>query len=206
MLQTKELLPGRKMLLEQLDEHFAILGKYNITNLSELLCALNLKNKLTAFSRMSGINLNYLTLLRREAQSYIARPVPLHEMPVTNGEMVERLYNMQIKNSKHLFLKAYKRKDRGHLSLNGNFNYAELNTLVHLCDLIRITGVGPIFARILFDAGIHSLSAFIGTDKILLSKTINEGMESFKVTGKISPRDIEYCLDYALYLPDVLEK
>jgi hypothetical protein len=82
----------------------------------------------------------------------------------------------------------------------------KLLELVQLCDLVRITGVGPVFARIIFDSGICSVKKFMSIDSAdlldILSKTnTDKGLTKVKF-GK---KDIEYCKELGKYLPLVLE-
>ena len=77
ILLTKEILPGRSILKEDLDERFDILKTKKIKTLSDLLETLKTKQKIDRFSKETGLTVEYLTILRREANSYVSVPVKL---------------------------------------------------------------------------------------------------------------------------------
>lgn len=77
ILLTKEILPGRIILKEDLDERFDILKTKKIKTLSDLLETLKTKQKIDRFSKETGLTVEYLTILRREANSYVSVPVKL---------------------------------------------------------------------------------------------------------------------------------
>jgi hypothetical protein len=70
--------------------------------------------------------------------------------------------------------------------------------------LIRITGVGPVFARIIYDSGISSVREFLSVDSYelleLLSKT-NQEKGLTKV--RFSKKDIDYCKELGKNLTKV---
>ena len=69
ILLTKEILPGRIILKEDLDERFDILKTKKIKTLSDLLETLKTKQKMDRLSKETGLTVEYLTILRREANS-----------------------------------------------------------------------------------------------------------------------------------------
>ena len=70
ILKTRELLPGRIILKEKLDERFEILKANGINSLADLLDALKSKNRLISFSKQVNLNEEYLIILKREAKSF----------------------------------------------------------------------------------------------------------------------------------------
>ncbi|MCP4418518.1 MAG: DUF4332 domain-containing protein, partial [Chloroflexi bacterium] len=66
-LQTRNLIPSRASLKDELDARFSILENSGITNLKELVDALKTKAKVEQFSRETSVPIEYLTLLNREA-------------------------------------------------------------------------------------------------------------------------------------------
>jgi hypothetical protein len=80
ILETSEVLPGRKILKEEISERFEILESMGIRNLQELMDALRTKVKVERFSQDSGLPQEYLVILRREANSYIPKPVNLKDI------------------------------------------------------------------------------------------------------------------------------
>lgn len=160
-LKSRDLIPSRAMLKEDIDSSFEILERCGITNLKELTNALNSKQKIEQFSRESGLTIEYLTLLNREAKSYLSKPVRLDKFPGVRKEHLDKLENLGIRNSKQLFLQAQEKGEREGLSEDSGISVDVLNELIGLSDLSRIYGVGPVFARMIYDVGIMSVQDFV---------------------------------------------
>ncbi len=75
ILKTKDILPGRIVLKDNIDERFDMLKSKAIYSLKNLLETLKTKPKIDRFSKDSGLTVDYLMILRREANSYISVPV-----------------------------------------------------------------------------------------------------------------------------------
>ena len=91
ILLTKEILPGRIILKEDLDERFDILKTKKIKTLSDLLETLKTKQKIEKFSKETGLTVEYLTILRREANSYMSVPVKLIDLPFVETDIISKL-------------------------------------------------------------------------------------------------------------------
>ena len=115
-LLSREMIPSRKALKKDLERRFEILEKMDILNLKELIKALKNKKKTEKFSASSGIFVDYLILLLREANSYLPNPVPLNKFPDVSSGDLNRLMGKGIMNSRHLFEQAGLDKDRKELA------------------------------------------------------------------------------------------
>ena len=113
------------------------------------------------YTRDFAHSLEYLTLLNREAKSYLSKPIRLNKFPEIQTRYLERLDDVGIRNSKQLFVEAQDQKKRERLSKETDIPLEALNELIGLSDLSRIYGVGPVFARIIYDVGIKSVKAFV---------------------------------------------
>jgi nucleotidyltransferase/DNA polymerase involved in DNA repair len=160
-LETREMIPSRVSLKDNLDERFQVLENAGIINLQELLDVLKTRPKIEQFSEMTRLPIEYLTLLNREAKSYLPNPVRLDKLPGIQGSVVEKLEAIGIKNSRHLFNAAQDKTKREALALKLQVPISIVNELVGLSDLLRVYGVGPVFARMIYDVGIHSIQEFI---------------------------------------------
>lgn len=201
MLETKDILPGRRILLEDMEKRFAALASMGIKNLSELRAALRNQAKREAFAQKSGLPLDYLVILRREINSYLSRPFNLEKIPGVNPEYVERLAAVGIKHTKHLFKRALSPADWAALAEAANVPDDALLELVKLSDLARIVGVGPVSVRALYDAGIETPEAF-------LTYSVEELLAKVRAVEEMAAstrKDIEYCLETAQYLPKAIE-
>jgi len=206
ILITGEVLPGRKILKEKISERFEILKSMGIRNLKELIEALKTKVKVERFSQESGLPKDYLIILRREANSYIPRPVNLKDIPGVDSEYIERLAAVGIKHTKHLFERARFKRDRAELSRLVNVPTDTLLELVKLSDLARIGGVGPVFARIFLDAGIDTLEKLSNSsaDEVF-ERTIAVNKEKGYTKVMATLKDVKLCVNTARELPKVIE-
>jgi hypothetical protein len=155
------MIPSRISLKDHLDERFKTLEINGITNLKELIDALKTKPKIEHFSIETGLTIEYLTLLKREAKSYLPNPVRIDKFAGISSKFVDRLETEGIKNTRQLFNQAKDKDERERLSQKTEIPIEILNELVCLSDLARAYGVGPVFARIIYDVGIKSIKEFV---------------------------------------------
>ena len=160
-LQTRDMIPSRASLKEELEVRFQILEDRGITNLKELIDVLKTKKKVEQFSQETGLSIEYLTLLNREAKSYLSKPIRLDKFPDIQTRYLERLDEVGIRNSRQLFIEAQNKNRRERLSKETDIPLEVLNELIGLSDLSRIYGVGPVFARMMYDVGIKSVKEVI---------------------------------------------
>lgn len=160
-LLGRELIPSRKPLKVNLEGNLAALEQMGISSVDELLSSLKNKNKLKEVSQKTGIEEGYLTLLRREANSYFPAPVALHKFPGISKETVQHLADHGVKNSKQFFEWIHEEKGLSRLAAETGIALEILTRLAGLADLARAFGVGPVFADLLYNAGIHSLEEFL---------------------------------------------
>ena len=193
-IQSRDMIPSRVILKEDVDERFEILERSGIHNLKDLIGALNTRTKIENFSNQTGLSIEYLTILKREANSYLPSPVRLSAFSGIPGEFVEVLEAHGIKNSRQLFNQAQDRAERSHLAQSTNIPIGTLDELVCLSDLARAYGVGPAFARMLYDVGITSIKEFAG----YTAEEIIEIYESAeKKKADFSVDDIQFSLEVA---------
>jgi hypothetical protein len=62
-LESRDMIPSRVILKEDLDERFEKLEISGITNLKQLIDALKTKRKIELFSKQTGLSIEYLTIL-----------------------------------------------------------------------------------------------------------------------------------------------
>jgi hypothetical protein len=156
-LSSRKLIPSRQPLRDNLEERFEILEKMGITTLDDLISAIKNKAKIEEFSSRTGIDFEYLNLLRREVNSYFPNPVPLNKFSGISPDHLASLSARGIKNSRHLFEYWVEKKNIQKLAEETCIPLDPLRELIGLSDLVRAYGVGPAFAKILYDTGIHSI-------------------------------------------------
>jgi hypothetical protein len=148
-------------LKDELDERFKILEINGINNLKDLIDLLKTKPKIEQFSKETGLAIEYLTLLNREARSYLPNPIRLDKFTGIPTKYVDRLDAEGIRNSRQLFNEAKNKNERVQISQRTEIPIDIMNELVCLSDLVRAYGVGPVFARMIYDVGIKSIKEFV---------------------------------------------
>ncbi len=191
-LQSRNLIPSRQPLRAGLEESFRILEDLGLKNLNDLLGVLKNKQKVKDLSAATGISEEYLVLLRREVNSYFPNPVSLAKFSGFPDQDLDRLREIGITNSRHLYERIGSAAEINTLSMDSGISRADLTHLWALSDLVRAYGVGPAFAAILYDIGIDSIVK-------LKSFTPQQVVDLYeKQTGKkadFSLSDIKFSLD-----------
>ena len=178
---SKHLIPGRVLLHEKIDERFEILRNMGINSQSDDFALDRSCFSVHSIATDSGIPAMYLLLLRREAGSYLARPFPLSDFPGIPYEYVEVLKANKIRNTREFFQGVQTTRQQQEVAGKTGIPKERLKEIFALCDLSRITGVGGVFARIVYEAGIRSVEEFARTGAAI----------------KVSKEDMQYCIDYA---------
>jgi hypothetical protein len=195
---SRKPVPGRAALHERIGERFNILASRGIGHLGQLIAMLGDREKRAALALETGIPEAYLVLLKREAGSYLSRPYPLSDLPGIPYEFTEVLLTRKIKNTREFYEKVQTGARRQEVSAWSGIPADRLKEIFSLCELCRITGVGPRFARVLYDSGIRSLKAFAETGAGPLLKKCLETMEkSGHQKQNLGEDDLQYCIDYA---------
>ena len=201
-LKSRDMIPSRVSLKDKLDKRFKILELNSITNLKQLIDVLNTKSKIELFSEETGLTTEYLTLLKREAKSYLPNPVRLDKFLGIPPKYVDRLEAEEIKNSRHLFYKAKDKNEREQLSQRTEIPIEVLNELVSLSDLARAYGVGPVFARMIYDVGIKSIKEFVEYTAEDFIKIYEEKMQK---KADFGVNEIQFSLELAKELDIAIE-
>ena len=160
-LQKRNMIPSRVILKQDIEERFKILDSNGIKTLKALIDVLKSNQKIVAFSKKTGLSKEYLTILKREASSYHPNPINLNKLPGIDAKTVELLEKLSIRNTKQYFNKVNCGTGTKQLAQETSISIDKLNELASLSDLARLYGVGPVFARIIYDVGINSVGSFI---------------------------------------------
>jgi hypothetical protein len=182
LLKNQNLLPGRRILLLNIDQNFEIIRNCKIKNVFELKKALSTSKRVILFASKSGLTENYLKILRRETGTFEQRPVLLKNFPGIAIGILSNLEVEGIKTSKDYYERYSNKKDE----------------LFCLCDLARINGVGPLAARVFYEAGYQCVSDVAYADaSVMLNKVtkINEAKHYYK--ANLGIKDMQFCIDFA---------
>ena len=185
LLKTQNLLPGRRILRESIDENFACMSREGIADVAQLKKRLATPEKTAAFAAATGVPIEYLTILKREAGSLEQKPVPISDFPGVEQALVSALREQGVKTSKEYY----------------ESGLCEPGELYSLCDLVRVNGVGAVAARAFYEAGLCSVTDVAHADpEDMLQKVtaVNEKKGYYK--AKLGEKDMQFCIDFARVL------
>ncbi len=201
-----ELLPSRKILLQSIDEVMRILKEKGISTLAELIDLLKNKEKYGILSEELGVSEKYLTVLNREIKSYIPKPVSLEKLDCVEREDLTRLKKAGIKNTKELYEKAGRMTERNILCSETGINPEKVKLLLEQADLLRINGIGPVYASVLQKMGITSAQRYLDTPaEEILSKYNSITSRDDVPNTTLGIQDVEYCYRFIKKLDHDIE-
>lgn len=200
-IKTTDLVPSRLSLLEGLDKKLGKLGEYGLVNLADLRSAIKTTKKLDSLVQATGIEKEYLVLLRREVNSYFPKPFPLKSFDWLPEKEITNLEKAGIKNTALFYENISEPEKLKNLRASLQIKDEVFHQISCLCDLTRMQWTSPLAARMFFDAGYDSVKKIASADPDTLWNAlieINEGDQYFK--GKIGLRDIKRLIYSAKYI------
>lgn len=206
ILEKSELLPGRRILYEKTKERFELLEQKGISNLLQLVQALKTSDKIKILSKETNIPPDYLTILRREVNRLLPKPVSISDFPDIDKSLITKLEKRGIKNTLQLFDQCDTKKKRTALAKEAEILITDLEELTKLSDLSRIWGVGPIFCRIFYETGTDTIKKVSNVKAQNLHDQLTEINKTKKYTkAKFTVKDVALCIDIAHDLPKTIE-
>lgn len=156
LLKQQNLLPGRRILWQDIDKNFAVFESRGIKNVAELKRSLSTPAKIVDLGLASGIPEEYLVILKREIGSLEQKSVPLSSFSGIDSSLATKLSDAGLKTSKEYW---ESKKDL-------------TDELFCLCDLVRINGVGSIAARAFYEVGYRSVSDVAAADAAVMLEKV----------------------------------
>ena len=185
LLKNQNLLPGRRVLWQNIDRNFDLIQSHGVKTVEQLKKALSTPAKMARFAADTGIAEDYLTILRREVNSFEQTPVPLGAFPGIDPALVERLQANGLRNSKEYFEAGNSAADE----------------LYCLCDLVRVNGIGAVAARTFYEAGYRSATDIAkGDASEMLQKITAVNAAKHYYQAKLGLSDMQFCIDFAALL------
>jgi hypothetical protein len=200
-IEGTDLVPSRASLLDRLQVKLQTLEQQGITTLASLRNELKNANRREALSNATGIDVQYLVLLRREIEGYFPKPPALKAFDWLPKEEIAKLEESGMRDTAALYQAAVGVESGIELAKSTGVDAAVLEALVRLADLTRIQWVSPTAARMLVEAGYDSTAKVVAADSEDLYKAlarVNEGNRFFK--GKIGLRDVKRLIQAAGYV------
>ncbi|MEI8047094.1 MAG: DUF4332 domain-containing protein [Bacteroidota bacterium] len=205
-IEAAYLPPGRKLLKERTDERFGFFTSFGITNVKQLLQTLRKKDKFNELSKAECYTGNYLTILLRELNSILPKPIRIRDFPGISSETVANLEKTGINDTLKLFDQVKSAASRKELADATGITHAEIMELTKLTDLSRIKWVGGTFARILYDIGADTVENVSKANIDDLHHQINQiNEEGNYCKGQIGLNDVRIVVDAAKELPLEIE-
>ena len=114
-LETTDLLPSQQLLKIDIEEKFKEIKSHNIVNMFQLQQTLKTKEKVKQFSETTSLPIDYLTVLRREINSYHPRPRKIKDFPGLSGKLKEKLVQIGVQTTVELYDKTATKSERDKL-------------------------------------------------------------------------------------------
>ncbi len=204
MLKNQNLLPGRRILLDELEAKFQRMAGADIRNLFELKSSLSSPQKLSAFAAKTDISEDYLVILKRELGSLEQKPVPISDFPGISKQTILKLSEHNIKTSKALYSLFLTEGDMEAISGKTGISRNELDELYCLCNLVRINGVGAAAARTMYESGYKDIAEIAAADAGDLLKRISEvNSVGHYYNAKLGKKDTQFVIDFAILLLNI---
>lgn len=198
-LSHRDMIPSRQILKENLDENFKIFEQLGFKVVQDLLDAIKTKEKMSQFAEDMELPEGYLVILRREINSFHPSPVKLANIPGININVLKALDKEGIKNSRNMFDSAENLKMQMDLAKRTALSLNDIEEVASLSDLCRAYGVGPVFARILYDIGIKNLKDLVSRKP---EKIIDIYEDSTGKKADFGENDLKLTIDIAKQLID----
>jgi predicted flap endonuclease-1-like 5' DNA nuclease len=206
ILTTADLLPSRRILLDNLADFIQRLKQKEIDHLAALRDLLRNKKRYPELAEELAVDSDYLTVLNREINSYVSKSVPLAKLDIFSEAELARLAEAGLKSTKDLYAACLTSAARQALAEQVSLPLERLVAALKLTDLIRITGVGPVYAQLLRDVGIHCAADFLQVESqelVDMYRRVNAEKEYTKVN--LGLNDVEYCKRFCKHLEMEIE-
>lgn len=201
-LQTTNLIPSVQILLDEIDARFALLQRQGIATLADVQLALKSKaNVARLAAEISDLSLDYLTVLRREVNSYHPNTRKLADFACLADTTPEKLAAAGIKTTQTLYDHILTPADRAQLTEQHALRAGEARLLAKLADVSRLRYVNPAFATLLaysqFDT-VAKIRQVQACDLYAELSAVNAAGGYF--SGALSERDMQYLIDNAAWI------
>ena len=149
-IEATDLVPSRASLLDGLGMKIKALEKQGIVTLADLRNELKTAKRLEALAKSTGIGTEYLTLLRREIESWFPKPSLLKDFDWMPKSEIAKLERNGIRDATTFYEATDSKSKRAALAKSTGVDIATLETFAQLVDLTRMQWVSPTAARMLF--------------------------------------------------------
>jgi len=206
ILKSAVLIPSWSVIERDIDKNFDIIKNHKVSNLDELLLALKDKEKIHEFSKQTGLQEDYLVILKRVVNGYRQKPNAIKDFTCITEDTVVKLEKAGIKDTLRLYDNILTDKRREALSNETGISKDEMLKLAKLTDLSRIRWVNHTFAYVLLEAGYDSAEKVANADYQELYYAVKKLNEERKIyNAHIGVRDMKMVVEAAKELKFEIE-
>ena len=206
ILANTDLSPGRRILAFNASNILHRFREIGIDDLGALQQLLRNKKRYRQLADELYVSTEYLNVLNREVNAYVAKPLPLATLDVFSDGELRRLERAGIISTKMLYERCITKVARAALASDLGLDEEHLRVALEVSDLLRINGVGPVYAKMLREIGIHRTLDFCGTQsRVILEQFQELSAEQNHTNLKLSLKDVEYCKRFCSTLSVELE-
>lgn len=203
---TIELLPSRRVLAEEISRVAPKLKKMGIEDLEGLRVLLRDKERYAELAAGLGVDAKYLTVLNREVNSYVSKPIPLSQLGIFDDAELDRLRRSRIRSTKDLYERCSPASARQEIATEHDVDAERLDHALEISDLVRINGVGPAFAHFLYGLGVRSPGDFNSSAPQEILERYRDSLgESAPPGPELRLEDLEYCRRFSRHLGSDIE-
>ncbi len=198
MLISRNLLATRRVLKNGIDENFKRLSECGFSNIGDLYEGMDAGGGIEELSVRSDIDSGYLKILKKEIEGVLPKPVLISDFPYVSMDTVRDLARGGVRTSKDFYGLSGGCKNKSLICANAGITDQEAEELCGLCDLIRISGVGPVIARILYEAGFKSIYSIAGAEAgEIYDKICRINDERNYTRAILQEKELQFCIDFA---------
>jgi len=206
-LLSVELIPSRRVLRDRISDVCGRLRDRGIDDLEGSRLLLRDKAGYPELAIELGVDVEYLTLLSREINSYRTKPLALARLEGLPPETLDALESVGIHTTEDLYERAAGKRHRLKLAEALDLPEERLMYALELSDLVRITGVGPASAHVLYEIGLHGPRDYLATDSATIQQRYADHTETRLGRREVlGVSDIDYCRRYCTALSDDIER
>jgi hypothetical protein len=200
-IENTDLVPSRQAIVEGIVDKFELLESLGITSLADLRNEMKTPKRIVELAVKTGLEEDYLKLLRREIEGYFPNPVKLTDFDWMPAAELDKLIRYDIKDSAKLFEATETDAAMADLQAACGVEAGVLQKLHKCCSLTRVQWVSARTARMIILSGYNSPVELAVADADTLDagfKRVNVDGQFYK--GTIGLRDVQRLIDGAKYV------
>lgn len=200
-LKTERLLPSQQVLKEKTDERFSLFAEQGIHSMGDLHNKLKNKKNLQLFVQETGFPEDFLTILRRELNSYQPAKRAIKDFPEIQEHTWQALAAKGIKTTYDLYPSVCNKEERHQFFSQNKISAEEGSRLTRLTDVTRLRYVNPAFANLLIHSSFDRIELIQKANPQALFENLlqlNEDKKFFK--GSIGQNDMELVIRDSQYI------